>query len=125
MHVFNHMHLSRCYLLLCMLTGDWTGETQYESATLYSELGIRMMCMLRRYKRDDGLDLTATLYLPPGYDKELRRAPALHTVGVPSGIQDQGLALLRFPRAGPSWDSKSTLGNDVGFVNSLHAMRIP
>ena len=26
--------------------------------------------MLRRYKRDDGLDLTATLYLPPGYDKE-------------------------------------------------------
>lgn len=70
MHVFNHMHLSRCYLLLCMLTGDWTGETQYESATLYSELGIRMMCMLRRYKRDDGLDLTATLYLPPGYDKE-------------------------------------------------------
>ncbi|CAL5225819.1 g8598 [Coccomyxa viridis] len=23
-----------------------------------------------RYKRDDGLDLTATLYLPPGYDKE-------------------------------------------------------
>ena len=23
-----------------------------------------------RYKRDDGLDLTATLYLPPGYKKE-------------------------------------------------------
>ncbi len=23
-----------------------------------------------RYKRDDGLDLTATLYLQPGYDKE-------------------------------------------------------
>lgn len=25
---------------------------------------------LCRYKRDDELDLTATLYLPPGYDKE-------------------------------------------------------
>ena len=25
---------------------------------------------MSRYKRDDGLDLTATLYLPPGYDKE-------------------------------------------------------
>lgn len=24
----------------------------------------------RRYKRDDGVDLTATLYLPPGYDKD-------------------------------------------------------
>ncbi len=23
-----------------------------------------------RYKREDGLDLTATLYLPPGYDKD-------------------------------------------------------
>ena len=23
-----------------------------------------------RYKRDDGLDLTATLYLPPGYEKD-------------------------------------------------------
>ena len=28
------------------------------------------LCMLHRYKREDGLDLTATLYLPPGYDKE-------------------------------------------------------
>ena len=25
---------------------------------------------VHRYKREDGLDLTATLYLPPGYDKE-------------------------------------------------------
>ena len=25
---------------------------------------------VHRYKRDDGLDLTGTLYLPPGYDKE-------------------------------------------------------
>ncbi len=23
-----------------------------------------------RYKRDDGIDMTATLYLPPGYNKE-------------------------------------------------------
>lgn len=26
--------------------------------------------MLHRYKRADGVDLTATLYLPPGYDKD-------------------------------------------------------
>jgi dipeptidyl aminopeptidase/acylaminoacyl peptidase len=26
--------------------------------------------LLPRYKREDGLDLTATLYLPPGYDRE-------------------------------------------------------
>lgn len=26
--------------------------------------------LLRRYKREDGLDLTATLYLPPGYEKD-------------------------------------------------------
>ena len=25
--------------------------------------------MLRRYKREDGVDLTATLYTPPGYDR--------------------------------------------------------
>ncbi len=25
---------------------------------------------LCRYKRDDGIDMTATLYLPPGYSKE-------------------------------------------------------
>lgn len=23
-----------------------------------------------RYKREDGIDMTATLYLPPGYDRE-------------------------------------------------------
>ena len=23
-----------------------------------------------RYKREDGIDMTATLYLPPGYDKD-------------------------------------------------------
>ncbi len=29
------------------------------------------MCVLRfRYKRDDDIDMTATLYLPPGYNKE-------------------------------------------------------
>lgn len=29
-------------------------------------------CVLKlcRYKRDDGIDMTATLYLPPGYSKE-------------------------------------------------------
>ena len=31
-----------------------------------------------RYKRDDGLDLTATLYLPPGYDRDRdERLPCL------------------------------------------------
>ena len=30
-----------------------------------------MLCVgLCRYKRDDGIDMTATLYLPPGYDRE-------------------------------------------------------
>jgi dipeptidyl aminopeptidase/acylaminoacyl peptidase len=29
-----------------------------------------MLLCASRYKREDGLDLTATLYLPPGYDKE-------------------------------------------------------
>lgn len=28
------------------------------------------MVLMCRYKRDDGIDMTATLYLPPGYDKD-------------------------------------------------------
>lgn len=30
---------------------------------------LKGFLLLTRYKRDDGVDMTATLYLPPGYDK--------------------------------------------------------
>ena len=32
--------------------------------------GLNKCVLWLRYKRDDGIDMTATLYLPPGYNKE-------------------------------------------------------
>ena len=35
---------------------------------LYLRVSFQLWCCCR-YKREDGVDMTATLYLPPGYDK--------------------------------------------------------
>ena len=32
--------------------------------------GLNKRVLWFRYKRDDGIDMTATLYLPPGYNQE-------------------------------------------------------
>lgn len=52
-----------------MQTGEESRDIQYESGHCTQRQNHHAV-HAHRYKRDDGLDLTATLYLPPGYDKE-------------------------------------------------------
>ena len=57
------------------MTADGTAQSNWCGAyTVGHNLRFLQSCktspLLRRYKREDGLDLTATLYLPPGYDKD-------------------------------------------------------
>ena len=49
-----------------MQKGHWPNLLLFARVCMCPDLNEHM----HRYMREHGLDLTATLYLPPGYDKE-------------------------------------------------------